>query len=78
MSYKWETKFESGNIVEWNGRIGTIFQVHILYPSGEDMDHWRKTLPKIGDGKYQHTSYGVKFTNGEYSDVVESALTLVA
>ena len=77
MTYKWETKFEPGDRVEWNGRKGTIFQIHILYPSGEDMDHWQKTLPKIDDGKYQHTSYEVKLDDGEHHNIVEDGLTLV-
>ncbi len=79
MSYKWETKFQPGDKVKWcGGKTGTIIQVHIFYPSGEDMDHWRKTLPKIADGKYQHTSYEVKFSDEESHEIAEGALTLIA
>ena len=79
MSYIWETKFEPGNKVKCcDGRMGTVVQIHIMYPSGEDMDYWRKTLPKIDDGKYQHTSYEIKISDEEIYIVVEGGLTLIA
>lgn len=77
--HKWETKFEPGDkIKHTDGKAGIVDEVRILYPSGEDMDYWKETLPKIEDGKYQFTSYLVKFDDGEISDVAESALTLLS
>ena len=77
MTYTWETKFKPGDKVKWcGGKTGTISQVHIFYPSGEDMDHWRKTLPKRGNGKYQHTSYEVEFSGEAPCDITEDGLTL--
>jgi len=78
MSYMWETKFKPENKVKCcDGRMGTVVQIHIMYPSGEDMDHWRKTLPKKGDGKYQHTSYEVKLSDKETYDYAEDGLILI-
>ena len=40
MPYKWETKFEPGDkIKHTDGNAGTIDEIHIYYPSGEDMDY---------------------------------------
>lgn len=79
MSHTWETKYEPGNNVELHdGKVGTITQVHIMYPSGEDMDYWRKTLPKIADGKYQYTSYGVDIGGVDECEMHEPDLILVA
>lgn len=74
--YTWKTKFEPGNRVKRvTGEIGIIDEVRILYPSGNDMDYWEKTLPKLANGKYQFTSYAVKFDNDEVHDIGESYLT---
>ena len=69
MSHKWKTKFEPGKrVARLSGQSGIITELHICYPSGEDMDYWGKALPKIADNKYQFTSYTVKFDDGKISD----------
>ena len=78
MTHIWKTKFEPGDKVKTaSGPVGEIVQIHIMFLSGEDMDHWRKTLPKIAGDKYQYTSYSVKFGNEEYEHP-ERVLILVA
>jgi len=74
--HTWKTKFQPGDKVLWSGEIATIIHIEIFYPSGVDMEHWKKVLPKIGENKYQHTSYMIELTNGEYHTITEDGLIL--
>ena len=78
MPYKWKTKFKLGDKVKLNydGKVGIITQIEILHPDA-DLDYWEKVLPRLPNGKFQHTAYRIKFGD-ECHSFSERAITLVS